>query len=207
MYPISGPAWSPHRVGRELPFFLRLSGPGVGSPSGPGPGTAGTTPAAGSNSPKAPKSGRTSIYVGVGVAVIVVMVILAWMLTNGFHPAGGSFSSSGYVLVPRGTSYSMVIGQFNGIDFHVNATSQIQGEVNSSRGIEVYILTPPEFAFLVKNLTVGQYVWSSGVVANQTVVNLNIPVEPGQWVLSFVNPNANFPTGVTFYSDLTLAAS
>ena len=139
--------------------------------------------------------------------IIVVIVILAVVLTHGIHSAKGTSGSPGEVLVPQGTSYSMVIGQFNGINFVVNSTSQIQGDVNSSRGIQAYILTPSEFAYLVKNLTVGEYVWTSGDVANQTVYDLVIPVQPGQWVLSFVNPNSNFPTGVTFYTNLTLTTT
>lgn len=186
------------------PFLLGLSGQVTVPPVTTEGRTEGGTSSPASTPGKAPDARRRSIYVGIGVAIIVVMVILAYFLTNGFHSAGGSSGTQGTVLVPRGTSYSMVIGQFNGINFHVNSSAKIQGEVNSSQGIQVYLLTPSEFQYLAKNLTVGQYVWTSGVVANQVVDELDISVQPGQWVLSFVNPNSNFPTGVTFYTNLTL---
>ena len=204
MYRRSSVPWAVPPRSQSRRFTLQLGGGADVPPptSGPGAGTA--DPTATSAPVKVPKSRRTSIYAGVGVAIIVVMVILAWAVTGGFHLSGTPSGSSGYVLVPRGTSYSMVIGQFNGIDFDVNSTSHIEGQVNSSRGIAVYILTPADFAYLVKNLTVGPYVWTTGVVADGTPDTLNIPVQPGQWVLSFVNPNVSWPTGVTFYSDLTL---
>jgi len=154
-----------------------------------------------------PPRPRTKVYVVVGVAIVVAMIVFAYVLTDGFRSSSGSSGSDGKVLVPRGTSYSMIIGQYNGINFVISSASHILGEVNSSRGVQLYILTPDEFHYLVKNLTVGQYVWTSGVVANQTIYDMDISVQPGQWVLSFVNPSLSFPTGVTFYSDVTLSTA
>jgi len=154
--------------------------------------------------PSPPRKSRVFLGVGAGV-VVVAMVVVAFVLSGGFHFANDASGSSATVLIPRGTSYSMIIGQFNGINFVIGSESKIQGQVNSSRGIQVYILTPAEFHDLVHNLTVGQYVWTSGIVADQVVYNLDVAVAPGQWVLSFVNPNVSFPTGVTFYSDVTLS--
>ena len=152
-----------------------------------------------------PPPSRTRTYLWVGVAVIVIaMLVVTYVLTGGFHLSSSSSGSGGKVLIPRGTSYSMIVGQFNGINFVIGSESQISGEMNSSRGIQVYIMTPAEFEYMVTNLVIGQYVWTSGVVADQTIYDIDISVQPGQWVLSFVNPSAVTPTGVTFYSDVTL---
>ena len=159
--------------------------------------------------PPAPSTGgrpkrRTRTYLAVGVAIVLVILVAAYVMSGGFRPASSS-GSPGVVLIPAGTGYSMVIGQFNGIDFVISQESRITGLLNSSHGIQIYILTPTEFQYLVKNLTVSAYVWTSGVVADQVVYQLNVTVQPGQWVLSFVNPNLGWPTGVGFYSDVVLA--
>lgn len=200
----SSAQWSAVRFGREVPLLLGTMGQNAPSPPTTERGAEGGMSPAGWPAERTPRPHRTAVYVGIGVAIVVVMVVLAYVLVIGSHTAGTSSGTQGKVLAARSTSYSLSIGAFNGINFVVSSESQIQGEVNSSRGIQVYIFTPSEFQYLVKNLTVGQYVWTSGIVADQAVFDLVIPVQPGQWVLSFVNPNVNFPTGVTLYSDLTL---
>jgi len=153
---------------------------------------------------KVPKKGRSSVYIGVGVAIIVVMVVLAYILTGGFHHAGGSSGTQGRVLVPFGSSYSLPSGQFDGLTFTINSTSIIQGELNSSRGVDLYVMTPTEFETLVRTLNVSGYEWASGEVADQSIYQVDITVTPGTWVLAFTPPNQYIPTGVGFYSDLTL---
>jgi hypothetical protein len=186
-------------------FVLKFSGQSSIPPPAAGPGMEGAPSTGGVPSGKPTTLRGTPVYIGVGVAIVVVMVVLAYLLTGGFHAASkGSSGSNGTVLIPRGTGYSYVIGQFNGIVFSITSESRIQGELNSSRGIAIYIFTTAEFQYLVRNLTVGQYVWASGVVADQTIYDLNVLVQPGQWVLSFVNPNVSWPTGVGFYSDVVL---
>ena len=151
-----------------------------------------------------PSDRRTRNYLVVGVVVILAVVLSAYVVMGGLRTASSS-GSTGTVLIPFGTGYSMVIGQYNGINFDISHESRITGLLNSSHGIQIYILTPSEFAYLVKNLSVSGYVWTSGVVAFQQLYQLNVAVQPGQWVLSFVNPNVSWPTGVGFYSDVVLA--
>jgi hypothetical protein len=134
----------------------------------------------------------------------LVVILAAYVLTGGFQGSTGSSSSSGTVLIPYGTGLSLSIGQFNGINFVITSESVIKGSLNSSRGVQIYIMTPSEFAALVKNSNVSGYEWTSGIVAVQTIYQLNVAVSPGQWVLSFVNPFPSTPTGVGFYSDVTL---
>jgi hypothetical protein len=132
------------------------------------------------------------------------VLVAAYAMTGGFRPPGSS-GTSGVVLIPAGTGFSMTIGQFNSVIFEISKESSITGLLNSSRGIQLYIMTPSEFQYLVRNLTVATYVWTSGVVADQAPYNLNVTVQPGQWVLAFVNPNVSWPTGVGFYSNVVLA--
>jgi len=145
------------------------------------------------------------VLIAVGVAIIVVMVVLAYLLTGGFHHAGGSSATQGRVLVPFGASYSLPNGQFDGLTFTINSTSVIQGELNSSRGVDLYVMTPTEFETLVRTLNVTGYEWASGEVADQTIYNVDVTVTAGTWILAFTPPNPNIPTGVGFYSDLTLS--
>lgn len=187
-------------------FAIALGGSPNASHSVAGPGSpAVSSPEAVTPDPRKPRAHRGNpIYTGIVVVILVVAVVLAYVLTGGFHSSNGSSGSSSTVLIPRGTGYSYNIGQFNGINFVISSESRIQGELNSTHGVAIYILTPAEFEYLVKNLTVGQYVWTSGVVADQSIYHLNVTVQPGQWVLSFVNPNVSWPTGIGFYSDVTL---
>ena len=154
---------------------------------------------------RGPAKSRTRTYLAVGVAIILVVVaIAAYSMTVGFRPAGSS-GTSGTVLITDGTGYPMSVGQYNGISFTISQDSRITGTLNSSHGVQIYILTPSEFQYLVKNNNVSSYVWTSGVVANAELYVLNVTVQPGQWVLSFVNPNLYVPTGVGFYSNVVLA--
>ena len=157
---------------------------------------------------KAVPSPRHSRWLlGAGVVVLAIVLVLTYVMTGGFHGSSSNSSSGGKVLVPFGTGLSLPIGEFNGINFVIGSESTISGALNSSRGIEIYILTPLQFAGLVKNTTVSGYVWSSGVVANQAVYDLHVEVSPGQWVLSFVNPFSYTPTAVGFYNDVILESN
>lgn len=145
----------------------------------------------------------TRIYAIAGVVIVLVVILAAYALTGGFHHSSGS-GPSAQVLVTDGTGYPITNGQFNGIAFIINSTSVIQGEINSSRGVVLDIMTPTQFEHLVKALNVSGYEWTSGVVADQTIYDVDITVAPGQWYLAFLDPSPYLPTGVGFYSDLTL---
>ena len=146
----------------------------------------------------------SSLMLVVGVVVVVVVMVVAYMLFAGMHSSGSSSGSKGYVLVPNGTGYSLPVGQFNGINFQVSTPSTIQGQINASRGVQVYLMTPSEYQVLVRTGNISGYNWTSGVVAYETTYTLTVPVPVGTWVLAFVDPNSVLPTGVGFYSDLTL---
>jgi hypothetical protein len=160
-----------------------------------------------SNNPSAVPSRhhRAQLYWGIGAAVVVAIIVTAYILTGGFHRSSSASTSDELVLIHDGTSYSMNIGEFNGIYFSASSASSIDGQLNSSRGIQVYLMTPDQFQTLTRTLNVSGYTWTSGVVAIQTVYDLHIPVPVGEWVLSFVNPNPDSPTGVGIYSNVVLS--
>jgi len=201
-------------IGRgRVGWFQRLMHPASeglpeskAEPSGP----AGTDESSGSKPSTTSTRGRPPmrmrVYLGIGVAIVVVMVVVGYLLVAMPHSSSPS-GSNGYVLVPYGTGYSMSSGQYNAVNFVVNTTSSIHGLINSSRGIQLYIMTPAEYGHLVTTLNVSGYVWTSGIVADQTIYSADIPVAPGQWVLAFVNPFPNTPTGVGFYSNLVLQST
>ena len=164
----------------------------------------GASPPESKGAPETPPPRRTSSRtIVVGAVAVVVVMIVAYLLFAGMHSSGGS-GSSGYVLVPDGTGYSLPVGQFNGINFEVSTPSSVHGQINASRGVQVYLMTPSEYQFLVRTLNVSGYNWTSGVVAFETTYSLTVPVPVGAWVLAFVDPNPVLPTGIGFYSDLTL---
>ncbi len=195
---------APGRGLRLAPTVVLTSAAPTAAAQDPGAGT--PEPPRSSSTGGGPGKGRTRTYLAVGLAFILVMVLVAYAVIGEVRPAGSS-GSSGTVLIPNGTGYSLVIGAFNGVNFVVSQESRITGTFNSSHGVQVYVLTPAEFQSLVKSGNVSEYVWTSGVVADQTVYQLDVTVQPGQWVLAFVNPNVSWPTGVGFYSDVVLVST
>ena len=169
------------------------------APNGPVPSPSGGAPA----------RRQVPMYTVVLAAVLIVLVVFAgaYVWTGGFHRTTSPSGSLGTVLLPSGSSYSIVNGQFSDVAFRINSTSVVQGQLNSSEGVLVDVMTPAEFEHMAITLNVSGYQWTSGAVADRTVYSLDVTVAPGQWFLAFLDPNASFPTGVSFYSDLTLTPS
>jgi len=140
----------------------------------------------------------------VAILIVLVVIVAAYLWTGGFHRPTSPSGSAGTVLLPDGFSYSIMNGQFSDVAFHINSTSVIQGKLNSSEGVLVDVMTPAEFVHLAITLNVSGYQWTSGPVADRSIYNLDVTVDPGGWFLAFLDPNASFPTGLSFYSDLTL---
>jgi hypothetical protein len=144
---------------------------------------------------------KYTLYLAVGVIIVVAMFLTAYVLISDEHPKA---SSSGIVLVPAGTGYSLPIGQWTGTSFTANSASVITGTLNSSRGVAIYLMTTEEFATYARTLNISGYAWASGLVADQSTYPLNIPVPAGTWYIAFTDPNVNFPTGIGIYTDITL---
>jgi hypothetical protein len=178
----------------------------VGS-SSPAPVQEWTPPPAAGSSPQepAPKSKRTT-YVVIAVVIVVVMLVAAYALTNGFRRPTSSPAES--VLVPQGADYSLPVAQFNGVTITVNSgNATVNGTIVCSYGLQLYTMTPAQFEYLSIKGDFDGYEWTSGVLANDTIYNINLVFGPGQWVVVFYNPNpvhTFLTTSVGFYTNLVL---
>jgi len=174
-----------------------VSGGPIEAGSGaPNPGVLETRPGVKPN-----PSRRTKIYVGAAVAVIVVIIILAYVLSGGFHRSSGSPSD---IILPSGTSYAMGAGQSTGVTLAVTTPSVLKGTFQTGGAVVVYTMSPTQYEYLVKEGNLSGYAWTSGQVPSQSYYNLSVSLAVGSWVLVFVNPNTINPTAVTFYTSVTL---
>jgi len=140
----------------------------------------------------------------VAIVIAIALVGAAYALTDGFRLTK---SNTNVVLVPRGSYYSLPGGQFNALAFGVTQSSVLTGTFTNTLGVTVYLMTPSEVVNLGKFGTVSGYAWSSGRIANLTVTSLNVPVQPGQWDVLFLNTNPPDPLNTTvvgFYTDLVI---
>ncbi len=169
-------------------------------PSDASDGAQGTSAAA----PKVPKRFLGSwTWVVIGVVILAVGSAVAVVWIGGLHHAPSSTSSS-VVLAPSGTSYSLPIGQISGVVFSANATSTLHGSVNSSEGVQMYIMDMAQYETFGKTGNVTGYEWTSGAVRATTIYDLDVSVPTGSWILVFSDPNTGIPTGVSVYSSILL---
>jgi len=171
------------------------------APSETTPGGLPTLPA--STASSATRRRRRRLLLASAVAAVVVVVVLAYALTGGFQ----SSHSSSLVLVSAGTYYTIPVGQFNGITFIIGTTSVINGTFSNAFGIVLYEMNDAQFLSYGKTNILDGYEWTSGPIANNSVYNLDLTIQPGSWALLFVNPSPINVTAIGFYTDLTLASA
>jgi hypothetical protein len=145
--------------------------------------------------------GRKWPYVVVVIAV-AVLVAGGVYLALGVHHVTGQTGVT--ILAHSGTYYSLPVGQFNGVTFIINTTAEINGTFVNTYGVTLYTMTPAQFLVLVRTSVVSGYEWTSGRIPDNAIDMLNLTIQPGSWVLVFLNPNTIQTTLVGFYSDLTL---
>ena len=149
---------------------------------------------------------RRGAYVVVAVVIVIGMLVAAYALSDGFHrPASGA---SNTVLVQEGTIDTVPVGQFDAINLAVpSGNSTVNGTIIDSYGLELFTMTPAQFQYLAVKGVFNGFQWTSGVIANDTVTNVNLVFGPGSWVVVFYNPNP-IPTALTtsvgFYTNLVL---
>ncbi len=142
----------------------------------------------------------------VAVIVVVILVTAVYFVLAEHKSSGGSGESSTTVLAPKGSYYSIPVGQFNGITFLVQQPANLNGTFYTSYGIVLYQMTPSQYLTFTKTLHLDGYEWTYNVT-NNAIYSLNLTVQPGSWVLAFVNPSALDATGVGFFTDLNLTKS
>jgi hypothetical protein len=152
-----------------------------------------------------PKPRRTA-YVVIAVVIVAVMLVAAYGLTGGFKRSSSGPSES--VLVPEGADYSLPVAQFNGVTITIpSGNATVNGTIADSYGLQIFTMTPAQFEYLSIKGDFGGYEWTSGVLANATIYNINLVFGPGQWVVVFYNPNpvhTFLTTSVGFYTNLVL---
>lgn len=157
-----------------------------GNPAGPGP----------------------AIYAVIVIVMISAVVGSVYFATDGFHRNSGG--SSGTILIANQTSWSIPISQFNGVAFIASANGTVNGTLYESGGLQIYTMTPTQYAKYIKTDVVPGYEWTSGRIANDSVYTLGVAVPAGQWDLAFSDPFSNITyanTLVAFYTNLVLIAS
>jgi len=156
------------------------------------------------------RKSRTYVVMTVVVVVIIaVVVVLAYDLTGGFQHASKS-TARPEVLVQRGATYSLPAGQFAGITVFLNTSAVLQGLFLNSFGITLYTMPISQYHTLVKwdNVTnITDYEWTSGKVADGVYYTLDVTIPVGDWVFAFVDPSSTNPTGIAFYSNVTLTST
>jgi hypothetical protein len=141
------------------------------------------------------------LYLVTGVAIVLATILAAYVLTNENH---GRVRASGIVLEPAGTGLSLPGGQYSSIAFSVSSPSVISGTLNSSEGVWIFVLTPSQLLTLARTNNVTGYQWASGMVAHESIYDLDIPIPSGAWDLVIDNPSLFLPTGVGIYTDIVL---
>ena len=145
-------------------------------------------------------------------AVIIVVVVASlaggvYFATGGFHRASGG--SSGTILIANQTQWSIPITQFNGVAFITQDNGTVKGTLYESSGLEIYTMSPTQYASYVKTDVVPGYEYASGVIANDSVYVIGISVNVGQWYLVFSDPFSNITyanTLVAFYTNVVLTS-
>lgn len=151
-----------------------------------------------------PPRSRSRTYVAVAVTIVVVVIVLAYVLTGGFQRPSGSSTT---VLVPADTVFSLPVDQFSGVSFIISTNATLNGTISESYGLQLYTMSPPQYQHLLTKGNLSGYEWTSGVLPNDTIYNIELTVPPGAWVLVFANPNnpqTLLSTSVGFFTDLTL---
>ena len=155
-----------------------------------------------------PPRPRPWAYVVVIVVVVAGAAGGAYFFTAGFHAPGTA--SSGKVLVPDGTQYSIPVGQYNAVSFIITGNATVTGTIYEAFGLQLYRMTPAQYEHLVVTLNYSAgWEWTSGPLANNTVYNLSMTAPAGQWELVFANPNGLqtfLTTLVGFYTNLVLTS-
>ena len=152
-----------------------------------------------------PSGPRPLVYAAIIVVVIVAVAGVAYVVTGGFHR--NSNGTSEVILITNQTQWSIPIGQFNGIAFIAGHNSSVNGTLYESGGLQIYTMTPTQYARYIKTDVVPGYEWTSGRIANDSLYQLAISVSAGQWDVAFSDPFLNITyanTLVAFYTDVVL---
>lgn len=166
--------------------------------------TASPSPADGSGKPEEGQSRRRWLYLLAVVAILVVTIVAAYVLSGGFSRPG---TSSTKVLIPAGTLDSLPVDQYDTVSFIITSNATVNGTFYNTYGIQVYAMTPAEAQSYARTGHISGYEWTSGAIANNTIYSLDVVLPAGAWYVVFVNTNPTQTCAIGFYTDLTLTPS
>ena len=128
------------------------------------------------------------VFIAVAVVIVVVMIAIAVVLTTTLHKSSGTSSSgtAGTILDPEGLVFTLGYTQFGGTSVNSSAGGTITGSFLTSNTVSLYLMTPAQFAVLVKNITIPGFEWTMGPVWSG---NLSVPISAGAWEFVFDNQN------------------
>lgn len=154
--------------------------------------------------PRDAKPSRRWVVAAIALVAAIVVVVGAYAFYLMPHSATGAGPT---VLTPEGTAYTLPGDQFNGVQFNSSSPVVVNGTISDSYGLVLYAMNPSQFEYLSKKGVVGTYQWTSGPIGNDTTTFLNLPLPAGEWVIVFLNPSPINPTGIGFFTDLTLRSA
>lgn len=147
------------------------------------------------------------IYAVVIILVVAVVAGAVYFSTGGFHRS--STGSTGTILIANQTQWSIPITQFNGVAFITQDNGTVNGTLYESAGLEIYTMTPTQYAKYAKTDIVPGYEYTSGLIANDSLYEIGIDITVGQWYLVFSDPFSNITyanTLVAFYTNVVLTS-
>lgn len=147
---------------------------------------------------------RRRIFLIAGVVAVIAIILVAYALTDGFQFGGPSKTK---ILVADHTVDVIPAGQFDAVTFIISTTSIVNGTFVNSYGIVLYTMTPTQFESFIRTTVVSGYEWTSGMIENEVVYNLDLSFPPGAWDLVFLNPSPINATALGFWTSLTLTPS
>jgi hypothetical protein len=177
-----------------------------------GDGTAGTHSAAQPTPPTSPhrasndrgRPKRNALFVGVAVAIVVILVVAAYAVELG-HKSNSAPATK--TLLPADFLISISPQQYYGISFVLSTTGTLNASYSAQFPTIFYIMTPKEYLLLVSTYNVSGYEWTVTTAAGGALGYLNIDVQPGNWWLAMSNPDLYNTTAVAFITPLNLTST
>lgn len=140
-----------------------------------------------------PPSGprRVPLYLVITLAVVIVVVVAGTVAFEMTHRTGGGSSPPPIVLVVKDSLYILPAGQFAASEFTISRNATVNGTIDQTGGINLYTMTPAQVFGLSKSGSLSGYEWTTSLVRNGTVYNIDLTFGPGAWDVVFLDPSTN----------------
>jgi hypothetical protein len=162
--------------------------------------------AAGSARSSRPRSTRTLLFVGVAVIIAVMLVVFGVVLAIGRHHAASPGPAT-ETLLPQDSLISIPNEDYYGVSFISNTSGVLNATYSAILPVHLYLMTPPEFQYLVTKNVVSGYAWTSLSGGYGAFHYLNLEIQPGAWVFAMANTDPLNTTAIGFNTPLTLTAT